>query len=313
MKNNKKRNLLLSLILAAVCIAFLLYVDKFQHYSMLATVLKKGAIYSLVAVSLNLLNGFTGLFSLGQAGFMMIGAYTYSILTIPVADRPDIYQYFDGGIVQFCLPMIVGLILAGVVPAIFAYLIGLPVGLILRMTDRDGIHPIGWLNRTLGIIVNALRSIPFIILMVAMLPVAKAIVGTSLGNRAVIVTLVIAAAPYVARMVESAAKEVDAGVIEAALSMGASTLRIIWKVIIPEAKPALITGAVISTVTILGYSAMAGTIGGGGLGQIAITYGYQKYDDQIVWLCVALTIIIVQILQEFGMYIARRTDRRSRT
>ena len=165
----------------------------------------------------------------------------------------------------------------------FAYLIGLPVGLILRMTDRDGIHPIGWLNRTLGIIVNALRSIPFIILMVAMLPVAKAIVGTSLGNRAVIVTLVIAAAPYVARMVESAAK------------------------------PALITGAVISTVTILGYSAMAGTIGGGGLGQIAITYGYQKYDDQIVWLCVALTIIIVQILQEFGMYIARRTDRRART
>ena len=127
MKNNKKRNLLLSLILAAVCIAFLLYVDKFQHYSMLATVLKKGAIYSLVAVSLNLLNGFTGLFSLGQAGFMMIGAYTYSILTIPVADRPDIYQYFDGGIVQFCLPMLVGLILAGVVPAIFAWLIGLPV------------------------------------------------------------------------------------------------------------------------------------------------------------------------------------------
>ena len=172
----------------------------------------------------------------------------------------------------------------------FAYLIGLPVGLILRMTDRDGIHPIGWLNRTLGIIVNALRSIPFIILMV---------------------TLVIAAAPYVARMVESAAKEVNAGVIEAAQSMGASTLCIICKVIIPEAKPALITGAVISTVTILGYSAMAGTIGGGGLGQIAITYGYQKYDDQIVWLCVALTILIVQILQEFGMYIARRTDRRA--
>ena len=219
----------------------------------------------------------------------------------------------------------------------FAYLIGLPVGLILRMTDRDGIHPIGWLNRTLGIIVNALRSIPFIILMVAMLPVAKFVVGTSLGNRAVIVTLVIAAAPYVARMVESAAKEVNAGVIEAAQSMGASTLRIICKVIIPEAKPALITGGVISTVTILGYSAMAGTIGtyvnvitesessavsvllsqsagtigGGGLGQIAITYGYQKYDDQIVWLCVALTILIVQILQEFGMYIARRTDRRA--
>ena len=127
MKNNKKRNLLLSLILAAVCIAFLLYVDKFQHYSMLATVLKKGAIYSLVAVSLNLLNGFTGLFSLGQAGFMMIGAYTYAILTIPVAARASVYQYFDGGIVQFCLPMAVGLILAGVVPTLFAWLIGLPV------------------------------------------------------------------------------------------------------------------------------------------------------------------------------------------
>ena len=115
MKNNKKRNLLLSLILAAVCLVFLLYVDKFQHYSMLASVLKKGAIYSLVAVSLNLLNGFTGLFSLGQAGFMMIGAYTYAILTIPVESRAAVYQYFDGGIVQFCLPMI------------FAWLIGLPV------------------------------------------------------------------------------------------------------------------------------------------------------------------------------------------
>ena len=127
MKNNKKRNLLLSLILAAVCIVFLLYVDKFQHYSMLASVLKKGAIYSLVAVSLNLLNGFTGLFSLGQAGFMMIGAYTYAILTIPVESRAAVYQYFDGGIIQFCLPMVVGLILAGVVPMIFAWLIGLPV------------------------------------------------------------------------------------------------------------------------------------------------------------------------------------------
>ena len=194
-----------------------------------------------------------------------------------------------------------------------AYGIGLPLGIVLNVTSKGGLHPQRGLNAALGFLVNIFRSIPFIILMVAMLPVAKFVVGTSLGNRAVIVTLIIAAAPYVARMVESAAKEVDAGVIEAAQSMGASTLRIIWKVIIPEAKPALITGAVISTVTILGYSAMAGTIGGGGLGQIAITYGYQKYDDQIVWLCVALTIIIVQILQEFGMYIARRTDRRAHT
>ena len=127
MKNNKKRNLLLSLILAAVCIAFLLYVDKFQHYSMLATVLKKGAIYSLVAVSLNLLNGFTGLFSLGQAGFMMIGAYTYAILTIPAESRAVVYQYYDGGLIQFAMPVIPALILAGLMAAAFAFLIGLPV------------------------------------------------------------------------------------------------------------------------------------------------------------------------------------------
>ena len=195
----------------------------------------------------------------------------------------------------------------------FAYLIGLPVGLILRMTDRDGIHPIGWLNRTLGIIVNALRSIPFIILMVAMLPVAKAIVGTSLGNRAVIVTLVIAAAPYVARMVESAAKEVNAGVIEAAQSMGASTFRIIWKVIIPEAKPALITGAVISTVTILGYSAMAGAVGGGGLGDLGIRYGYQRYQDDVMVATVIILIVMVQVIQTVCNLLVKLCDKRIRS
>ena len=124
---NKKRDIILSAILAAVVLALLIYVDKEQHYSMLASVIQKAAIYALLAVSLNLLNGFTGLFSLGQAGFMMLGAYTYAILTIPVASRASVYQYFDGGVVQFCLPMIVGLLLAGVVPALFAYLIGLPV------------------------------------------------------------------------------------------------------------------------------------------------------------------------------------------
>ena len=218
------------------------------------------------------------------------------------------YKLWNNGLIQLGVWETIYMTL---ISSAIAYVIGLPLGVILSVTDANGIRPTPWVNRILGFVVNFFRSIPFIILMVAMLPVAKFIIGTSLGNGAVIVMLVIAAAPYVARMVESAAKEVDAGVIEAAQSMGASTLRIICKVIIPEAKPALITGAVISTVTILGYSAMAGTIGGGGLGQIAITYGYQKYDDQIVWLCVALTILIVQILQEFGMYIARRTDRRA--
>ena len=123
MKNNKKRNLLLSLILAAVCIVFLLYVDKFQHYSMLATVLKKGAVYAVVASSMNLLNGFTGLFSLGQAGFMLLGAYTYAILTIPVESRAVVYQYYDGGLIQFAMPVIPALILAGLMAAAFAVLL----------------------------------------------------------------------------------------------------------------------------------------------------------------------------------------------
>ena len=146
--------------------------------------------------------------------------------------------------------------------------------------------------------------------MIAMLPAAKLIVGTSLGNKAMIVTLIIAAIPYVARMAESSIKEVDSGVIEAAQAMGTSSFKIICKVLIPEAKPSLIVGAVISLVTILGYSAMAGTIGGGGLGMIAITYGYQRFNNNIIWLCVLLTVIIVQVIQELGMLIARKTDKR---
>jgi len=195
---------------------------------------------------------------------------------------------------------------------LFSYGIGLPLGIILSVTDKGGIHPMPVLNRILGFIVNIFRSIPFIILMVAMLPVAKFVVGTSLGNKAMIVTLVIAAAPYVARMVESSIKEVSAGVIEAAQAMGSSSFQIIWKVLIPEAKPSLITGSVISMVTILGYSAMAGTIGGGGLGQIAITYGYQRSKNDIIWICILLIIIIVQIIQEIGTRIARKTDKRAR-
>ncbi|MBR6046105.1 MAG: ABC transporter permease [Ruminococcus sp.] len=197
------------------------------------------------------------------------------------------------------------------ISAFFSYLLGLPLGVILCVTAKDGIRPIPWLNRILDLLVNIFRSIPFIILMVAMLPTAKFIVGTSLGNKAMIVTLVIAATPYVARMVESSIKEVDKGVIEAAQSMGAGSFRIITKVLIPEAKPSLTVGAVISLVTILGYSAMAGTIGGGGLGMIAVTYGYQRFNNDVIWICVALTIIVVQLIQEIGMRIARKTDKRT--
>ena len=196
------------------------------------------------------------------------------------------------------------------ISSFFAYLIGLPLGVILNVTDKNGIHPMPKLNKVLGFIVNFFRSIPYIILMVAMLPVAKFIVGTSLGNKAVIVMLVIAAAPYVARMAEGSLNEVGAGVIEAAQSMGATNFEIVTKVLIPEAKPSLINGAAISIVTILGYSAMAATIGGTGLGQIAIIYGHQRSNSDITWICVFLTVIIVQVIQELGRYIAVKTDKR---
>lgn len=197
-----------------------------------------------------------------------------------------------------------------VISSLIAYVIGLPIGVILNITDKDGIRPVFILNRILSLIVNFFRSIPFIILMVAMLPVAKFIVGVSLGNQAMIVMLVIAAAPYVARMVESSLKEVDSGVIEAAQSMGTNNFQIVWKVLLPEAKPSLIVGAVISMVTILGYSAMAATIGGTGLGQIAISYGHQRFNPDVTWCCVFLTVIIVQIIQELGTWIAHKTDKR---
>ncbi len=199
-----------------------------------------------------------------------------------------------------------------VVSAAVAYLIGLPLGILLCITDRDGLKPVVWLNKIVGAVVNILRSIPFIILIVALIPVSRAIVGTSIGNEAMIFMLIVAAAPYVARMVESSVKEVDRGVVEAARSMGATTFQIIRKVYLPEAKPSLIVGAVISTVTVIGYSAMAGTVAGGGLGAIAVTQARPSNAEDVIWLCVALIVIIVQIIQELGMWVAKRTDRRIR-
>ncbi len=193
-----------------------------------------------------------------------------------------------------------------------AYLIGLPLGILLCVTDKGGVRPVIWLNKTVGFLVNILRSIPFIILMVALIPVARAVVGTSIGNAAMIFMLIVAAAPYIARMVESSVKEVDGGVIEAARSMGAGTFEIVWKVLLPEAKPSLIVGAVISTVTVLGYSAMAGTIAAGGLGSIAVTQARPSNAQDVIWLCVALIVVIVQIVQEAGMLLAKRTDKRAR-
>lgn len=217
------------------------------------------------------------------------------------------YKLWNNGLIQLGIWETVYMTL---ISSAFAYLIGLPLGVILNVTDKKGIAPHPKLNSVLGFVVNFFRSIPFIILMVAMLPVAKFLVGTMIGNKAVIVMLIVAAAPYVARMVESSLNEVNVGVIEAAQSMGASNFEIICKVLVPEAKPALITGAAISVVTILGYSAMAATIGGTGLGQIAIIYGHQRSNDDITWVCVFLIWIIVQVIQELGRYIAVKTDKR---
>ena len=217
------------------------------------------------------------------------------------------YKLWNNGLIQLGIWETVYMTL---ISSAFAYLIGLPLGVILNVTDKKGIAPHPKLNIVLGFVVNFFRSIPFIILMVAMLPVAKFLVGTMIGNKAVIVMLIVAAAPYVARMVESSLNEVNVGVIEAAQSMGASNFEIICKVLVPEAKPALITGAAISVVTILGYSAMAATIGGTGLGQIAIIYGHQRSNDDITWICVFLIWIIVQVIQELGRYIAVKTDKR---
>jgi D-methionine transport system permease protein len=191
-----------------------------------------------------------------------------------------------------------------------SYGIGLPLGVVLNVTDREGIYPIAWLNRVLGVIVNFFRSIPFIILMVAMLPVAKFIVGTSLGNSAMIVMLVIAASPYIARMVESSLKEVDAGVIEAAQSMGASTWQIVVRVMLPESVPSLITNFTLAVTTIMGYTAMSGAVGGGGLGKLALSYGYQRYRFAVLYLAVIVLVIITQVIQSFGTWLARQCDKR---
>ena len=191
-----------------------------------------------------------------------------------------------------------------------SYVIGIPLGIALVVTDREGISPVPLFNKVLGLIINLLRSVPFIILLIMVLPITKFIVGKTIGSNATVVPLIIAAAPYIGRMVESSLKEVDAGVIEAAKSMGASTWQIIVKVLLPEAKPSLLVGAAISVTTILGYSAMAGFTGGGGLGDIAIRYGYYRYQTSIMIVTVVLLVVLVQIFQSIGMFLAAKLDKR---
>lgn len=191
-----------------------------------------------------------------------------------------------------------------------SYLIGIPLGVFLVMSDKNGIHPMASLNWIVGGIVNILRSVPFLILMITIQPFTRMIVGTTIGTKAAIVALVVSAAPFVARMVEQSLLEIDHGVIEVAQSMGASNMQIVTKVLLPESLPSLLNGVLVSATTILGYSAMAGFIGGGGLGDIAIRYGYNRYDSGTMLITVVLLVIMVQIIQSVGSRIAKRSDKR---
>lgn len=215
---------------------------------------------------------------------------------------PDVWIMLGRGLIESLYMTLVSTALA--------YLFGLPLGIAMVITDKDGIYPREKFNWVLGLIINLLRSVPFLILLVMVIPITRAIVGTTIGSNATIVPLVIAAAPFIARLVESSLKEVSKGVIEAAQSMGASAMQIITKVLLPEARPSLIVGGAIAVTTILSYSAMAGFVAGGGLGDIAIRYGYHRYQTDIMLVTVALLVVIVQVLQEVGMKLARIGDRR---
>lgn len=200
------------------------------------------------------------------------------------------------------------------VPTIIAFLIGLPLGILLVVGEEDGILPIPKaLMKILHILINLLRSLPFLILLLVVMPLSRAIVGTSVGTAAMIVPLSIAAFPFVARLVETSIREVDHGVVEAALSMGASPAQIIWKVLIPEARPALIANFMVSMITIFGYGAMSGAVGGGGLGNMAIQYGYNRHRPLVMYAAAVLLILLVQIFQSIGNTVAKKSDRRLRS
>ena len=196
---------------------------------------------------------------------------------------------------------------------LFAYVIGLPAGVLLVTGEKEGIHPLpGWLMKILNVVINLLRSVPFLILMIIVLPLSKVLVGTKVGTIATIPPMVIAAFPLVARMVETSLREVNQGVIEAAQSMGASTWQIVTKVMLPEATPSLISGGTITLGTILGYGAMSAALGGGGLGKLAINYGYYNFKFIVMWAAVIGLILLVQIFQSAGTRLAAKSDKRLR-
>ncbi len=196
------------------------------------------------------------------------------------------------------------------VSGVLGGLIGIPLGVFLRLTDTGGILQNGWSNRLVGGIVNAVRSTPFIILLVAIIPFTRLVTGSSIGTWAAVVPLTLAAAPFVARLVETALREVDNGLVEAAQSMGATTGQIVWKVLLPEALPGIVAGLTISFVSLTGYSAMAGAVGGGGLGDLGIRYGYQRFLPDVMLAVVVILIVFVQAIQSLGDWAVRRLSHR---
>ena len=197
-----------------------------------------------------------------------------------------------------------------VISTVVAVLLGVPLGVILVITSRGHIMQNEAVNKVLGAIVNATRSIPFIILMVAIIPFTRLVAGTSIGTTAACVPLTVAAIPFLARLVETAIKEVNGGVIEAAQSMGATPLQIIWKVLLPEALPTLIDNITVLIVNLISYSAMAGAIGGGGLGDIAIRYGYQRFQGDVMLATIVILIVLVQVIQSAGDYLSRKVNKK---
>ena len=197
-----------------------------------------------------------------------------------------------------------------VLGTLMSYVIGLPIGVSLIVTGPNGIRPVAIYNKVMGFIVNVIRSVPFLILMIALMPYIRKVIGTGIGTSATTAALVVAAAPFVARLVEQSLLEVDPGVIEAAQAMGAGNFQIIRKVLLLEARPSLLNGAAVATINILGYSAMAGIVGGGGLGDLAIRYGLYRFQPSIMWITIIVLVILVQILQEAGIRIAARMDNR---
>ena len=200
-----------------------------------------------------------------------------------------------------------------ILPTALAFLLGLPLGILLVIGEEGGVRPIPrWILSALNFIINILRSVPFLILLFVVLPVSRLLVGTTVGSRAMIAPLVIAAFPFIARLVETSIREVDKGVVEAAQAMGASPWQIVWKVLVPEAKPALISNFMVALITIFGYGAMAGVLGGGGVGAIAVNYGYYRRRELVMYAMVILLIILVQVFQTSGNILVKKSDKRIR-